>query len=80
LQNRNGLDGGVEVLGQEVEEEFRPEKAFDCAGDLIWRAGQFPTLEFRERDSQHADVRTTRRAQWFLISLPMLLRSAERQR
>jgi len=39
LQNWNGLYGGVEVLGQEVEEEFGPEEAFDCAGELVWDLG-----------------------------------------
>ena len=31
LQDRYGFYGGVEVLGQEIEKEFRPEEAFDCA-------------------------------------------------
>jgi hypothetical protein len=32
LQDGYGFDGGVEVFGQEVEEEFGPEEAFEGAG------------------------------------------------
>jgi hypothetical protein len=32
LQDGDGLDGGVEVFGQEVEEEFGPEEGFEGAG------------------------------------------------
>jgi hypothetical protein len=32
LQDGDGFDGGVEVFGQEVEEEFGPEEGFEGAG------------------------------------------------
>ena len=35
LEDGNGLHGGVEVLGEEVPEDFGPEEAFEGGGDLV---------------------------------------------
>nr|POE80010.1 hypothetical protein CFP56_08076 [Quercus suber] len=35
LQGGEGFDGGIEVLGEEVEEELGPEEAFERRGELI---------------------------------------------
>ncbi|KAK0292352.1 hypothetical protein LTS00_007829, partial [Friedmanniomyces endolithicus] len=37
LEDGDGFDEGVEVLGEEVEEEFGPEEAFEGGGYLVWR-------------------------------------------
>ena len=80
LQDGDGLDGGVEVLGQEVEEEFRPEVGFEGRGDVVWRMeGDGQYVRFVSPgcvgyfDVQADAARTMSRAQWFLMSLPMLL-------
>lgn len=38
LQDRYRFHRGVEVLGEEVEEELGPEEAFYCSGKLVWTA------------------------------------------
>lgn len=35
LQERDGADGVVEVGGEEVPEDLRPEEAFEGGGDLV---------------------------------------------
>ena len=40
LQDREGLHGGVEVLGQEVPEDLGPEEAFERGGALVGGGGQ----------------------------------------
>lgn len=40
LQYRCGLDGAVEVLGQEVPEDFGPEETFEGGGDLVDGGGE----------------------------------------
>lgn len=35
LENRDRLNDGVKVGGSKVPEDFRPEEAFDCGGDLV---------------------------------------------
>jgi hypothetical protein len=37
LQDRKGFDAGIKVLGEEVEEEFGPEEAFEGGGDLVYQ-------------------------------------------
>lgn len=37
LEGWDGSDGGVEVLGEEVPEDLRPEEAFEGSGYLVWR-------------------------------------------
>lgn len=78
LEDGDGADGGVEVGGEEVPEDFGPEEAFEGGGDLVCREhGWLVQLIVRggwgDRgwDVQRAAVRTMRRAQWFLMSLPM---------
>jgi hypothetical protein len=36
LEDGEGLYCSVEVFGEEVPEDFRPEETFDCGGYLIW--------------------------------------------
>jgi hypothetical protein len=36
LENGEGLYSAIEVLGEEIPEDFGPEEAFDCGGDLVW--------------------------------------------
>jgi len=36
LEDRYGFDGGIEVLGEEVEEDLGPEECFQCGSDLVW--------------------------------------------
>lgn len=77
LQDGDGADGGVEVGGEEVPEDFGPEEAFEGGGDLVYgEIYQFDGGEVRGRnggDVQRAAVRTMRRAQWFLMSFPMAM-------
>ena len=35
LEDRYGLDAGVEVFGVEVEEEFGPKEALECGCNLV---------------------------------------------
>ncbi len=78
LEDRDGAHGGVEIGGEEVPEDLGPEETFEGGGDLVcggmldgysvkWGRG-------RRGDVQRAAVRTMRRAQWFLMSLPMMVR------
>lgn len=36
LEYGKGLDGAVEILGQEVPEDLGPEEGFDSCGYLVW--------------------------------------------
>ena len=36
LEGGHGLDGAVEVLGQEVPEDLGPEEGFDGGAYLVW--------------------------------------------
>lgn len=36
LQDGEGLDSAIEVLGGKVPEDFGPEEAFECSSYLIW--------------------------------------------
>jgi hypothetical protein len=78
LKDWEGFYGRVEVLGEEVPEDFGPEKGFEgscylvydvirngCSMLLLWWWWWVLNL-------QAAAVRMTRRAQWFLINLPMI--------
>lgn len=77
LEHRGAGYGRVEVFGEEVPEDFWPEEAFYCGCYLICSF----VLVYMELDGmlgefgvghvQAAAVRTTRRAQWFLINFPM---------
>ena len=40
LQDGDGLDGAVEIRGQEVPEDFGPEEAFEGGGDLVRGRGE----------------------------------------
>jgi hypothetical protein len=75
LQDWERLDGGVEVLSQEVPEDLGPEEGFESSGYLIWSCVSLDVnLEVDGGlDVQAAAVKMTRRAQWFLINLPILL-------
>lgn len=73
LQHWYGFYGPVEVLGEKVPEDLGPEEAFDCCCYLVWDSELvgFVKAVFAG-DVQIAAVRTMRRAQWFLMSLPMV--------
>ena len=82
MEDRDGLDGAVEVLGREVPEDLGPEEAIDGGGDLVWEKEfsiQSDIISLHVVDVQAAAVRTISRAQWFLINFPMewCLRSRE---
>jgi hypothetical protein len=72
LQDGDGLDGAVEVLGQEVPEDFGPEEAVEAGGDLVWRGLEGGIGSAWEVHVQIAAVRMMSRAQWFLINFPIL--------
>lgn len=75
LESRNGLNSAVEVLGKEIPENLGPEKAFNRGRNLVcWllAKGPFGACGFGKKDVHMAAVSTMRRAQWFLISLPMV--------
>lgn len=38
LKSGEGLDGAIEVLGEEVPEDLGPEEAFNGGSNLVWRA------------------------------------------
>jgi hypothetical protein len=73
LQNGEGLDGAIEVFGEKIPEDLGPEEGFERSGYLIWDGLGLVLGSILDSggDLQAAAVRTTRRAQWFLINLPM---------
>ena len=75
MQHWYGFYGSIEVLGEEVPEYLGPEEAFDCGGYLVWRFRvsrvRIEAVWFVENVQIEAD-RMMRRAQWFLMSLPMV--------
>jgi hypothetical protein len=81
LQNGEGFHSAVEVFGEKVPEDFGPEEGFEGSGYLIYKS-RISTLLLIVLygcggggwvcDLQAAAVKTTRRAQWFLINLPIL--------
>lgn len=78
LENGDRLNDGVKVGGSKVPEDLGPEEAFDCSGDLVWRTQSDQhtddiNMKVRNVNLQIAAVITTRRAQWFLMSLPIAL-------
>lgn len=74
LQDGNGLDGAIEVLGEEIPEDLGPEEAVETGGYLVWESCEQLAVCSRgvECNLQAAAVRTMRRAQWFLINLPIV--------
>ena len=40
MEEGDGADGGVEVCGEEVPEEFGPEETFDAGEDLVGGGGE----------------------------------------
>ena len=82
LENGEGLDGRVEVLGQKVPEDLGPEEGLERGGYLV--CGVFVSLLFGWfgrvflwdlglGDLHAAAVKTISLAQWFLINLPMVM-------
>ena len=82
LENGEGLDGRVEVLGQKVPEDLGPEEGLERGGYLV--CGVFVSLLFGwfgrvflwdlgSGDLHAAAVKTISLAQWFLINLPMVM-------
>jgi hypothetical protein len=56
LQDRDGLDGAVEVGGEEVPEDLGPEVALERSGDLVWTWSEEDHLERRDRtEAGHQD-------------------------
>jgi len=77
LEDGDGFDGGVEGLGEEVPEDFGPEDGVEGGGELVWGGGLVVVGRGGEKRGggvQMAAVRMMRRAQWFLMSLPMVRR------
>lgn len=77
LQDRNGLDGAIEVLGEEIPEDLGPEEAVEPSAYLVYDgkvSNNDSSVEvvMGKCNLQAAAVRMTRRAQWFLINLPIV--------
>lgn len=76
LEYGDRLDRAVEVLGGEVPEDFGPEEALDRSKDLVYpKSSQHTTRRekgYSDVDVHAAAVRMIRRAQWFLMSFPMI--------
>jgi hypothetical protein len=73
LEDREGFYGSVEVLGEEVEEDFWPEESLESGCYLVCGLHSVRSEGKRRREyEQIAAVKIMRRAQWFLMSFPIL--------
>ena len=63
MQDRDGLDSGVEVFGEEVEEELGPEEALECGCDLICTGRSVVSAVFVDGYEHAAAVMTINLAQ-----------------
>ena len=76
LEDGNGSDSGVEGLGEKVPEDLRPKVALQCRSNLVCiKSLALPTLHKSlawPSNIQVLAVRTMSRAQWFLMSLPIM--------
>lgn len=81
LEDGEGFDGAVEIGGEEVPEDLWPEEPFERGGDLVYGFCELLYLikEMEGKNLQTAAVRTMRRAQWFLMSLPICLSLGSRE-
>ena len=58
LEDGDGLDGAVEVLGREVPEDLGPEEAVNGGEDLIWEGrGQHGFRDGQSGCDRHTDCR-----------------------
>jgi len=78
LEHRYRSDSWVEGCGEEVPENLGPEKGVNSGSDLVCIydvSSLLVNLDVRllSCNLQAADERTTSLAQWFLISLPMVV-------
>ena len=75
LQVWEGVNEDIEVAGEDVPEDLGPEEAFNTGTDLNWiqaLAIPMPTGPL-ELHILPAAVMRTKRAQWFLMSFPILI-------
>lgn len=74
LQNRDGFDSWVQVLGEEVPKYLGPNEPFNGSANLICTNVSDYCFPSRTgcKNIQAAAVRIMRRPKWFLISLPMV--------
>ena len=72
LKNGYRLYSAVQVLSEEVPEDLGPEKALYCCCYLVCWMSVCESDNMSDRVVHIAAVRQINRAQWFLMSFPIL--------